>query len=80
MGNDVPPYQRILTRLKSTKAAVLAGSLSIRTGSSTPAISGLGSGYGGQVLTGALCANVSGRGVALNTCSNKVEIVCPQVS
>ncbi|KXN86714.1 hypothetical protein AN958_09705 [Leucoagaricus sp. SymC.cos] len=78
MGNDVDNYQRILTRLKSTKAAVLAGSLSLRSGGSTPVITGLGSGYGGRVLTEVLCANVTGRGTGSSVCPNAGVLICSQ--
>jgi len=78
-GVDIQYYHRVLTRLKSTKAAVLAGSLSFRAGNST-VVTGLGSGSGGQVLTRALCANASGRGAASSACFKNGTIACSRVS
>ncbi|KAJ3568992.1 hypothetical protein NP233_g5353 [Leucocoprinus birnbaumii] len=78
MGSDSVQYQRILTRLKSTKAAVLASSLSLRAGNSIPSITGLGSGNGGQVVTKALCANIMGRRGTSSSCSNLGVLACSQ--
>jgi len=79
-GADIQYHHRVLTRLKSTKAAVLAGSLSFRSGNPTVVVTGLGSGSGGQVLTRALCANASGRGAASGACLENGIIACSRVS
>ncbi|KAF9443289.1 hypothetical protein P691DRAFT_738080 [Macrolepiota fuliginosa MF-IS2] len=78
MRNDPIHCQRILTQLKSTKVA-LAGTLSrSRTHVQGASYTGLGSGYAGDVLTGALCANITGRGLSVNVCQNAGVLACSQ--